>query len=98
MSSQLLSEQDVGTDAFVALIRAHATVTRQLNAQLSADHGLTIWLDGQAASLAGQTATFNLAPGRHVVTVAIDIAAFPLDALRVRLDRAAGGVQLVSGK
>ena len=63
-----------------------------------ADHGLTIWLDGQAASLAGQTATFNLAPGRHVVTVAIDIAAFPLDALRVRLDRAAGGVQLVSGK
>ena len=63
-----------------------------------ADRGLTIWLDGQAASLAGQTTTFNLAPGRHVVTVAIDIAAFPSEALRVRLDRSAGGVQFVSGK
>ncbi len=42
MPSQLLSEQEIGTDAFVALVRAHATVTRQLNAQLAADHGLTI--------------------------------------------------------
>jgi DNA-binding MarR family transcriptional regulator len=42
MSGQLLSEQEIGTDAFVALVRAHATVTRQLNAQLAADHGLTI--------------------------------------------------------
>jgi DNA-binding MarR family transcriptional regulator len=42
MSSQLLSEQQLGTEAFVALIRAHATVTRQLNAQLAADHGLSI--------------------------------------------------------
>jgi DNA-binding MarR family transcriptional regulator len=42
MSSQLLSQQEIGTDAFVALVRAHATVTRQLNAQLAADHGLTI--------------------------------------------------------
>jgi DNA-binding MarR family transcriptional regulator len=42
MSSQLLSEQEIGTDAFAALVRAHATVTRQLNAQLAADHGLTI--------------------------------------------------------
>jgi hypothetical protein len=63
-----------------------------------ADRGLTIWLDGQAASLAGQITTVTLAPGRHVVTVAIDIAAFPSQALRVRLDRATGGVQLVSGK
>ena len=28
--------------AFVALVRAHATATRQLNAQLLQDHGLTI--------------------------------------------------------
>jgi DNA-binding MarR family transcriptional regulator len=42
MSSQLLSTQGRGTESFVALIRAHATVTRQLNAQLAADHGLTI--------------------------------------------------------
>lgn len=42
MSSQLLSQQEIGTDAFVALVRAHATVTRQLNAQLAADHSLTI--------------------------------------------------------
>jgi len=37
-----LSQQEIGTDAFVALVRAHATVTRQLNAQLAADHSLTI--------------------------------------------------------
>jgi DNA-binding MarR family transcriptional regulator len=29
-------------DAFVRLVRAHAAVTRQLSAQLSADHGLNI--------------------------------------------------------
>jgi DNA-binding MarR family transcriptional regulator len=29
-------------DAFVALLRAHSGVTRQLNAQLSAEHGLTL--------------------------------------------------------
>jgi DNA-binding MarR family transcriptional regulator len=29
-------------DAFVRLVRAHAAVTRQLSAQLSADHGLSI--------------------------------------------------------
>ena len=42
MRSQLLSEQSLGVDAFVGLVRAHATATRSLNAQLSADHGLTI--------------------------------------------------------
>jgi len=42
MPSQLLSEQSLGVDAFVGLIRAHAAATRTLNAQLSADHGLTI--------------------------------------------------------
>ena len=42
MTSQVLSEQSIGSDAFVALLRAHATATRQLNAQLAADHGLTI--------------------------------------------------------
>ena len=46
MTSQVLSEQapstEQATDLFVALIRAHAHALRQLNAQLAADHGLTI--------------------------------------------------------
>jgi len=42
MSSQVLSEQSLGAQSFVALLRAHAAVTRQLNAQLNAEHGLTI--------------------------------------------------------
>ena len=42
MPSQVLSEQAVGAQSFVALVRAHAAVTRQLNAQLMADHGLTL--------------------------------------------------------
>jgi DNA-binding MarR family transcriptional regulator len=37
-----LSEQSIGVDAFVALVKAQATVTRQLNAQLVADHDLTV--------------------------------------------------------
>ena len=41
MPSQVLSTQ-ASTGAFVALLRAHAATTRQLNAQLLADHGLTI--------------------------------------------------------
>lgn len=44
--SQVLSEQqqttEQATGLFVALLRAHAHATRQLNAQLTADHGLTI--------------------------------------------------------
>jgi DNA-binding MarR family transcriptional regulator len=32
----------VAIEAFVRLVRAHAAVTRQLSAQLSADHGLNI--------------------------------------------------------
>lgn len=42
MPSQVLSTQASTTNAFVALLRAHAATTRQLNAQLLADHGLTI--------------------------------------------------------
>jgi DNA-binding MarR family transcriptional regulator len=42
MSSQVLREQTSAVRAFVALVRAHATATRQLNAQLLQDHGLTI--------------------------------------------------------
>jgi DNA-binding MarR family transcriptional regulator len=42
MSSQVLSEQSLGAQTFVTLLRAHAAVTRQLNAQLNAEHGLTI--------------------------------------------------------
>ncbi len=42
MSSQVLSEQASGVQAFAALLRAHAATTRQLNAQLTAEHGLTI--------------------------------------------------------
>lgn len=42
MTSQVLSEQSLGVDAFVALVRAHAATTRLLNTQLTADHALTI--------------------------------------------------------
>ena len=35
-------ETSVAIEAFVRLVRAHAAVTRQLSAQLSADHGLNI--------------------------------------------------------
>ena len=42
MPSQVLSEQTVGVQAFGALLRAHMTATKQLNAQLVADHGLTL--------------------------------------------------------
>lgn len=40
--SQVLSEQSLGARSFVSLMRAHAAVTRRLNAQLSAEHGLTL--------------------------------------------------------
>ena len=42
MPSQVLSEQTSGVQAFSALLRGYAAATRQLNAQLTADHGLTI--------------------------------------------------------
>ena len=42
MSSQVLSEQALGVQAFAALLRAHASATRQLNAQLTVEHGLTL--------------------------------------------------------
>ncbi len=42
MPSQVLIEQSLGAQAFVALLRAHATVTRELSARLDAEHGLTI--------------------------------------------------------
>jgi DNA-binding MarR family transcriptional regulator len=41
MSSQVLIEQ-ASTRAFAALLRAHAAATRNLSAQLSAEHGLTL--------------------------------------------------------
>jgi len=40
--SQVLRSQPLSAVAFVSLLRAHAAATRQLNAQLSAEHGLTI--------------------------------------------------------
>ncbi len=40
--SQVLSDQSTGVRAFAALVRAHASATRRLSAQLMADHGLTI--------------------------------------------------------
>src|SRR5436190_19313924 len=40
--SATTSETSAAIDAFVRLVRAHAAVTRQLSAQLSADHGLNI--------------------------------------------------------
>jgi DNA-binding MarR family transcriptional regulator len=42
LSSQLLIEQASAIEAFVRLVRGHSAVTRALNAQLVADHGLTI--------------------------------------------------------
>jgi DNA-binding MarR family transcriptional regulator len=42
MSTQVLSEQTSGKVAFVALLRAHAALTRRLNARLTVEHGLTI--------------------------------------------------------
>ena len=40
MNSQVLSSQ--GLAAWVAFLRGHAALTRELNAQLVADHGLTM--------------------------------------------------------
>jgi DNA-binding MarR family transcriptional regulator len=40
--SQVLSEQSNAVHTFVSLLRAYSHATRQLNAQLTADHGLTI--------------------------------------------------------
>ena len=40
--SQVLSEQSVAVESFVSLLRAYTHATRRLNAQLTADHGLTI--------------------------------------------------------
>ena len=40
--SQVLSTQSTGVRAFAALLRGHAASTRVLNAQLMADHGLTL--------------------------------------------------------
>ena len=42
MPSQVLREQTSSVRGFIALIRAHAAVTRRLSAQLTNDHGLTI--------------------------------------------------------
>jgi len=42
MLSQVLSEQSLGVQAFVALLRGYANATRHLNAQLIGDHGLTM--------------------------------------------------------
>ena len=42
MMSQVLSEQSNSVEAFVALLRAHASLTRQLSAQLTLEHELTL--------------------------------------------------------
>ncbi len=42
MTSQVLREQSVEVQAFGALLGAHMSATKQLDAQLIADHGLTI--------------------------------------------------------
>ena len=42
MPSQVLSDQALGVETFGELLRAHAAVTRELNAKLNAEHGLTI--------------------------------------------------------
>jgi DNA-binding MarR family transcriptional regulator len=42
LPSQVLREQASAVEVFVHLLRGHAAVTREMNAQLVADHGLTI--------------------------------------------------------
>jgi DNA-binding MarR family transcriptional regulator len=42
MTSQVLSKQTIGAEVFSALVRAYFAATKRLNAQLVADHGLTI--------------------------------------------------------
>ena len=42
MPNQVLSQQPLGAQAFVSLVRAHASATRRLNAQLSVEHDLTL--------------------------------------------------------
>jgi DNA-binding MarR family transcriptional regulator len=42
LSSQVLREQASAVEVFVRLVRGNAAVTRAMNAQLVADHGLTI--------------------------------------------------------
>jgi DNA-binding MarR family transcriptional regulator len=42
MPNQVLSEQSSGVQTFSALLCAYAAATRQLNTELTADHGLTI--------------------------------------------------------
>lgn len=42
MTSQVLSEQSNAVLSFVSLLRAYSHATRMLNAELTADHGLTI--------------------------------------------------------
>ena len=42
MTSQVLSEQSNAVLSFVSLLRAYSHATRVLNAELTADHGLTI--------------------------------------------------------
>jgi MarR family transcriptional regulator, 2-MHQ and catechol-resistance regulon repressor len=42
MTSQVLTEQSRSVEAFVALLRAHASLTRGLSAQLTLEHGLTL--------------------------------------------------------
>jgi DNA-binding MarR family transcriptional regulator len=40
--SQVLSKQSLSVESFVSLVRAYTHAVRELNAQLTADHGLTI--------------------------------------------------------
>ena len=42
MTSQVLREQTSAVLSFVALLRAHASATRELSGQLNGEHGLTI--------------------------------------------------------
>ena len=42
MSSQVLRQQTSAVSAFAGLLRAHAALTRDLSAELEAEHGLTI--------------------------------------------------------
>jgi DNA-binding MarR family transcriptional regulator len=42
LSSQVSQEHDVALEAWINFLRAHSAVTRQFNAELQAEHGLTL--------------------------------------------------------